>query len=217
MKSPWSNGCLVQTLDFIYEVFMKNEIIFKIIGAIVTILSVMKIIYDITTGEKSRLQEDYKFAKEFLEEIEDNPSLHPFVIEKGYHAIAGSRTLGSEVIAYLLSLKNPGKCLRDYILSNRYLQIKIINTDGYLRIEFAKMHSSDGFRLIQKIFYGIGYFFCATIVAIIAISPLFVPYKYVVAGIVTLPVFGYYGVLSLKEYIKISRAEALVKNQQRRI
>jgi hypothetical protein len=188
---------------------MEIETIIKVIGAIVAISSAGKIIYDITTGKKSRLREDYKFAKEFLEEIKNNPGLHPFAIEKGYHAIAGSTNLSSEEVAYLLSLKNPGKCLSDYALSKKYLQT--INTDGDFYLVFARKHSSSRIRLIKKSFY----LFFYAIFAIIAISPIFAPSKYAVIGIITLPGFGYYALLSLNSFIKIERGEKLVKNQQR--
>lgn len=102
---------------------MNFETIIKIIGLIAAIIGAAKIIYEITTGRKSHLREDYKFAKEFLEDLKNNPNLHPFAVEKGYHAIAGSEIIDSEEISYILLLKNPGKSLRDYILSKKYLQI----------------------------------------------------------------------------------------------
>ncbi len=92
---------------------MEIETIIKILSVTIAIPGASKIIYDISTGSKSQLREEYKFAKEFTEEIKNNPTLHPFAVEKGYHAIAGSTTLGSQEVAYLLSLKNPGQCLRN--------------------------------------------------------------------------------------------------------
>jgi hypothetical protein len=49
-------------LDLISKACMNLEIIIKIVGAIVAISSAGKIAYDITTGKKSRLREDYKFG-----------------------------------------------------------------------------------------------------------------------------------------------------------
>lgn len=123
---------------------MEFETVIKIIGAIVAIFGAGKIIYDVTTGKKSRLREDYKFAKEFLEDLKNNPDIHPFAVERGYQAIAGSTSISSEKIAYLLSLKNPGKCLNDYVLSKNYLQL--LSTNGDLCLTFAEKYSSSWFR-----------------------------------------------------------------------
>jgi hypothetical protein len=188
---------------------MENETIFKIIGAIVAVIGAGKVINDITIADKSRLREDYKFAKEFLEEIDSNPNLHPLVVERGYHAIAGTKSLGSGEISYLLSLKNPGQCLYDYKLARKYLQT--INTDdGNLRIEFAKKHDRPQCRKVKKGFYLCIYLFFA----LIAFSPLFLPSKYVLTIFITLPGFGYYAYLSLTSYIKIYRGEQLIDNQK---
>jgi hypothetical protein len=188
---------------------MKFEIIVKIISVLGAIFGTWKIISDITTGQKSRLREDYKFAKEFLEDIKNNPDLHPFTVEKGYQAIAGSTILSSEEVAYLLSLKNPGKCLNDYKLSKEYL--KPINTKGDLHLAFAKKYSSLWSRKWRKIFYVSLYGICA----IIAILPIFLPSKYLGLILITLPIYGYGALTSLNLYIRIERGEQLVKNQQR--
>jgi hypothetical protein len=188
---------------------MEFEIILKIIGAIVAVSSTGKIFYDVTTGRKSRLREDYKFAKEFLEDIKNNPDLHPFAVEKGYHAIAGSVALKSEEVAYLLSLKNPGKCLNDYVLSRKYL--RAINIDGDFRLEFSKKYSSLLSRRIRKIFYISLY----AIFGIIALAPIFAPSKFAILFFITLPGFGYYALFFLNLYIQIYRGEQLVNNQKR--
>lgn len=187
---------------------MEVETVIKIISAIVAIFSIGKIIYDITTGKKSRLREDYKFAKEFLEDLNNNPKLHPFAVERGYQALAGSTSISSEKIAYLLSLKNPGKCLNDYMLSKKYLQLISINGDPCLT--FAKKYSSSWSRLWRKVIYFLLYVFCA----VIAIIPtLFLP-KYLSFLFTTTPVFSYWAVFSLISYIEIDRGEKLVNHQQ---
>ncbi|PSB27119.1 hypothetical protein [Chlorogloea sp. CCALA 695] len=187
---------------------MESETIIKIIGAIVGIFGAGKIIYDITTGKKSRLREDYKFAKEFLEDLKNNPDLHPFAVEKGYHAIAGSTIVSSKEIAYILSLKNSGKCLNDYVLSRKYLQT--LDTKGDLRLAFSKKYSSAWSRWLRKGIYFFLYIFCACV----AIIPIFFP-KYLTVLIITTLVFGYWAVIALNSYVRIYRGEQLVKHQQR--
>ncbi|MEM9155811.1 MAG: hypothetical protein AAGB13_12395 [Cyanobacteria bacterium P01_F01_bin.33] len=187
---------------------MQLEIIIKIITAIVAILGAGKIIYEITTGKRSRLREDYKFAKDFLEELRENPDLHPFAVEKGYQAIAGSTTISTDEIAYILSLKNPARCLNDYLLSKKYLYK--LETHGYLRLEFSKKYASDWSRKWRKILNLLLYFFFS----FCAIAPILMP-EYIRLIVVTLPGFGYYAFVSLDTYIRIKIGEKLVKNQQR--
>ena len=96
---------------------MESEIIIKIILAIVGIMGAAKIIYELILGSKSKLREEYRFSKEFLNDLSQNKNLHPFVIEKGYQAIAGTSTVNGEEISYLLSLEKPVECINDYVLA----------------------------------------------------------------------------------------------------
>ncbi len=187
---------------------MEIEIALKIIGALLASCSAGKIIYDIRTVRKSRLQEDYKFAKQFLEEIRTNPNLHPFAIEKGYQAIAGSVLLSSEEIAYLLSLKNPVQCLNDYLLSKKCLQALEMNGD--LRLTYKKKYLSPKSRKLRKRMF----FFVYMICLFLMFSPFFVP-QYPILLFITIPAFGYYAWLALDAHFKIVRAEHLVGNQEK--
>lgn len=187
---------------------MEVETIIKIIGAIAAIFTAGKITYDVTTAKQSRLREDYKFAKEFLEDLKNSPDLHPFAVEKGYQAIVGSTILSSEEIAYLLSLTNSGKCLNDYVLSKKYLQLLSINGD--LRLTFAEKYSSSYSRWWRKGMYLFFYIICA----VILIFPIFVPTS-LIFTLITVPVFSYWAFISLKSYSRIVRGEKLVKHQRR--
>ena len=135
---------------------MQLETIIKIITTIVAIVGVGKTFYEMRTGNKSRLREEYKFAKDFLEELNNNPNLHPFALEKGYQAIAGSTTVSTKEIAYLLSLKNPGKCLNDYLLGKQYLSK--LNTDSDFQLYFSKKYSTLWSRKWRKGLYFALYF-----------------------------------------------------------
>lgn len=59
---------------------------------------------------------------DFLQEVNSNKQLHPFLREKGYQAIAGDKQIGANEIEYLLSLKGPERALRDYVLGRPYLE-----------------------------------------------------------------------------------------------
>lgn len=90
---------------------IKNYIVeylygFKIVPTIVGVVGIGRIIYELISGVKTKLREEYKFAKEFLDQ-EDISKLHPFTQEKGFQAIAGSTQVTQKEIEYILSLSNP--------------------------------------------------------------------------------------------------------------
>lgn len=188
---------------------MEFEIIIKFVVAACTVIGAGKIFYEIKIERKSRLREDYRFAKDFLEDIKNNPNLHPFAVEKGYHAIAGSVYLKSEEVAYILSLKNPGKCLNDYVFSKKYL--KLIDTDGNFCLKFYDKYSSPWFRRLRKAFYLFLYF----VFAFIALSPFVISSILEIMLFITLPVFGYFALSFLNSFIQIGLAEKLINNQNR--
>ena len=186
---------------------MQPETIFKTITAIFAIVGVAKTYYEIRTGNKSRLREEYKFAKAFLAELDKNPNLHPFALEKGYQAIAGSKTVSTEEIAYLLSLKNPSKCLNDYLLGKKYLGK--LDTHGDFKLKFSKKYSASWSRQWRKSLYFTLY--CVSFC--FAFAPIFVP-QFFLFLIITIPVYGFGALCFLDSFTRIDRAEQLVKNQQ---
>lgn len=199
-----------------FEVSMEVETIFKFLGAVAAIIGAGRVIYEVTVGKKSRLREDYKFAKEFLNDLKVNPDLHPFAIEKGYQAIAGSTVLKSEEIAYLLSLENPGKCLKDYVLSKNYLQH--LNTSGDLQLSFSEKYAAPWARKWRKAWYLTLYFG----LAFASLSPLFFvergitkPVQLLTLLAFTISIFGFYAWESLKSFARIYRGEKLVQNQSK--
>ncbi len=191
------------------------ELVTKLILAIPAIIGAGKIIYDITIGKKSHLREEYKFAKEFLSDVE-NGGLHPFALEKGYYSLAGTTCLSPEVIAYILSLKKPSQCLKDYVLS--YQLMEELQPEGNLKLNFKKKYKASWYRNCLKFFYSAGYF----LFAFIAVSPLIVsqylgisvPNSFVLLAF-TLPLSGTLAWTSLTAFVKIARGEELVLNQEK--
>ncbi len=187
---------------------MQPETIFKTITAIFAIVGVGKTFYEMRTGNRSRLREEYKFAKDFLEELNNNPNLHPFALEKGYQAIAGTTIVSTEEMNYLLSLKNPSKCLKDYLDGKEYLNKLDAHSD--CKFNFKKKYSTFWSRRWRKSLYFIVYFvsFC------LAIAPFFLPQSFHLL-IITMTVYGFCAFCFLDRAGKISSAERLINNQQK--
>lgn len=102
-------------------------------------------------GSKTLLRTDFEFAKTFLIDVKKE-NLHPYTIEKGYQVIAGNRQVYVKEIEYILSLKNPTQCLRDYVLSKQYLEVKESGSESVL--SFKPLYQSKWSRLCVKIWYG---------------------------------------------------------------
>ncbi len=194
---------------------MDVATIAKVIAAIVAVIGAGRVIYDITTGRRSQLRAEYEFARKFLDEIKES-DIHPYPLEKGYQAIAGTNAVKSDEIAYILSLKDPAQCLRDYVLSKELMES--IETKGDLELKFKDKFIQPWSRKWRK---GV-YFFLYFIFAMIAFSPLLLHsmLNTTVSGVflqllVTIPIGGIYGWPALKAYLKINRGEILIANQNK--
>lgn len=73
-------------------------------------------------GNKNSYREEYKFAKEFFEDIEQNPRMHKYAKHKGFQAILGTQLIPSEVIAYLMQISDPVRAIDDYTIARSHLK-----------------------------------------------------------------------------------------------
>lgn len=94
---------------------MELDLILKIVGALISCISLGFVIYNILINNKKKLIDEFTVAKAFLEEL-DNIN-HPFVLIKGYQAIAGSKNVHMEMTKYLLLFPSPVDALDDYKFS----------------------------------------------------------------------------------------------------
>jgi len=195
---------------------MDYDILLKIGTLIVGVIGAAKLIYDSLIGKKNRMREEYKFAKEFMGQLQDSPPMHPYLREKGYQAIAGDNQITANEIEYLLSLERPERALRDFVLGRSYLEH--LPNSGSLEINFSNKYEKTLPRALRKYFYLACYF----ILAFLAFSPfvfskwLFVsPSQMFSALALTVTVLGPYAWFSLRASTKIYRAEKLVRHQNK--
>jgi hypothetical protein len=191
---------------------MEVEYIVKTILAFAAIAGVAKIIYEFSAGGKLRLREEYRFAKEFLNELSSNPQLHHLAVERGYYALAGTSSMKVSEIKYLISLSNPDRRLKDYVLARKYVELK----EKSNRIEFRDKYKSSFARMWRKIVsvivYMIGAFLSFS--PLLLVKPLGLEPRYMFTVLITLPCFGFFAVDALRVFVKIVRGEALVKEQR---
>jgi hypothetical protein len=147
---------------------MDDDVI-RVITTIIALVGAWKAINDAVGGRWSRIREEYRFAKEFIDDIEVNENIHPFLKEKGYRAIAGDATVDPDDIQYLLSIENPELSLRYYMLGRRYLVLSKYTEN--VRFVFRKRCQgafSRGWR--KKLYY-----FLFLVFFVLIPSPMLIP------------------------------------------
>lgn len=192
--------------DFVWK---AGTLLFGVIGA-------GKILYDLSLGKRSRMRDEFNFAKAFLDVVRSDPNLHPYLREKGYAAIAGDANLSADQVEYLLTLLKPERALRYFVLGRPYLDH--LPDSGDLQIEFKPKYRKIWSRKWRLYLY-LGLYF---VLAFASFSPL------VFSSFLGLNITGILGLtimssgtclpsalLAMKSAIRIDRAEKLVENQHK--
>ena len=186
----------------------------KFVGGLAAVVAAYKCIIELLVGRRARFKEGYRFAKEFLNDLESE-SMHPLAIERGYYALAGTDSVNPSAVAYVLSLQEPQQQLSDYVVSRTYVEFNSLSH----KIEFSQKLKEKISRRVRKETWRVAYCFPAGA----AISP-FIFYHFSDSGFevllytfITVPVFGFMAVRCLMNYIGIQSAEDLVANQQKRV
>ncbi|CAI3802778.1 hypothetical protein GLGCALEP_03203 [Pseudomonas sp. MM221] len=195
---------------------MDISTLIKVIAAVGAILTAAKVIHEFSLGGQARRREEYRFAKEFLNDLhapEGGDKLHPLAVERGLYAIAGTASICPEDVEYLLTLASPDRALKDFAASRVYVEI-----DHKLqRVQFKTKYRSGFSRGLRKI----GWLLCYFGASILAASPLLLAghsdysSRFMWLAVVTLPCGGLYAYLALRDYIRITRAETLVTDQKK--
>lgn len=189
---------------------MDIGLIIKLIATTVGVIGAAKVIYELRSGVQNKLREEFKFAKEFLEDIKQK-ELHPYTVEKGYQAIAGSTLMTKDEVEYILSISDPVQRLNDYKKSFRMFN-KFDSKKS--KLELRKKYNFLWYRRWLK-----GWYFCTYFtLSFAALSP-FLASEYfgeqgVLAIFITLPSFGIYAWAAMNALIKVAAAERLIANQQ---
>ena len=186
----------------------------KTVGVFVAIFGIWKVLYEIKTGRKTHLRAEYDFAKKFLSDVSEG-TMHPYPMEKGYQAIAGTNIVKADEIAYILTLEDPVQCLKDYVLSKQLMEK--IETKGDLKLKFKMKYSGSWARNWRKTMYLSLYF----ILAFSALSPFVIQNTLktnlsdmAIQLLFSIPFGGLYAWGSLNAYSKIKRGESLIDNQK---
>jgi hypothetical protein len=195
---------------------MDWDIFIRIITLLIGVIGAGKLLYDLSITKRSRMRDEYNFAKNFLDEVNLNPGLHPFLREKGYQAIAGDTRMTGSEIEYLLSLEGPDRALRDYVLGRAYLEH--FPQTGNLQIEFKKKYEKRRARQLRIYLY----FGIYVALAFCGFSPLILTGIFsmsftqtILSLTLSIIVCAPYAWLALMAAVRIHRAQMLVEHQHK--
>lgn len=190
----------------------------SLVSIISAVVAWAKLYSEILGGRRGAMREAYKFANEFLCAVKNDQGMHPYLREKGYQAIAGTRSLGVREVEYLLTIKDSDQAIRDYSFGKKYLEH--LPDAGRAQIAFKRKYQDARSRHLIKWFYFVLY---AGFVVLVFL-PGFIP-KELIKGdgnyeallVINVVFFGYFAGSSLRAGARVARAEELIKNQHQHL
>lgn len=189
----------------------------KFLSLIIPILiALLQTVVSHSGSSRSRLREEYKLCKEFIEDLTSNKHLHPLMLEKGYLAISGKYLRASEIL-HLLTFPHPSLALKKYGQSRLFLEYDEIKD----QIDFNKILKNKLFRKFVIFVFFLSYILFAlmTLTPFQIVgkvpkeisSPAIIIIAFLFAGI-----FGFLAYLSLDITFRLNMAESIVKEETKR-
>jgi hypothetical protein len=167
-------------------------------------------------GNKKARREEYKFAKDFFDDLNENPEMHLFARKKGFQANGRSQYLPPAIIEHLMKFRDPVTALEDYEISKGYLQKT--ESAGLLELSFGRtfLWSTEKRRKL----IGTAYLTCGLIFYLLAFAPWFL----LTIGKISMPVAINLTIVSMprgitvtviaaREFIQLRRAIRLIHAQ----
>lgn len=193
---------------------MNIDLIVQVISIFGGAAAIWKIATEFPRGKGRNLRDEYRFAREFFEELEQKPLMHNFLKQKGYQAIAGGASLSAEEIEYLLTLNDSVKSIRDYVFGRPY--VEYLRTSIGTKIVYKNKYRSRQSRLLRKFWFFALYLLCYFLWT--APVFLFISNRMAVAQAFTLfiyttIIFLPMAYFSLRSGLRVGRAEMLINSQ----
>lgn len=180
-------------------------------------VAMWKVVAEVVAGRRHRLREEYRFAREFLDDIKKTPQMHSFLRQKGYQALAGDNRLSAQEVEYLLTLPKSAEALRLYVTGLPYLQHNAMAMGSQVSFKakyvdsFSRNWRKGMYLILYGAFYALGvapgFRWPFNLVGLTPSFPLFVT-----TALFCLPL----AVLALRSGLRITAAESLVGKQIRR-
>lgn len=195
---------------------MNFDLVIKLATLLGGAVATWRVVVELLRSKHGHLREEYRFARDFINEVTANPKMHPFLKQKGYQAIAGDERLSAGEIEYLLTLNDSARSLKDYVLGKPYLEH--LATSAGRQVVFKQKFGSRWSRLSRKVLFFILYLLCYFAGFAPVALPAFKamqPAQALITFAFTAAFFFPASFLSLRAGVRIARAEVLVKNQHK--
>ena len=82
--------------------FLDYELLYKLATFLLGAIATWRVVVELIRGRHGSLRDEFKFAKEFLQELKADPDMHPFLKQKGFQAIAGDPRLSPSMSTALI-------------------------------------------------------------------------------------------------------------------
>lgn len=195
---------------------MDFDLVIKLATLLGGAVATWRVVVELLRGKHGHLREEYKFARDFINDVNENPKMHPFLRQKGYQAIAGDTRLSAGEIEYLLTFHDSARSLKDYVLGKPYLEH--FATAAGSQVVFKRKFEARWVRFSIKVLFFVLYLFCYfagfSPVALHAFKAMSAA-QALVTFVFTAVLFFPPAFLALRAGVRVTRAEVLVKNQQK--
>ena len=193
---------------------MTLELWAKIAAVCFGAITTWNVIVGLLKGRKSQLRDEYRFAREFIADLEGVAKESPFLQQKGCYALTGNATVEFPALQYMLGLSNPERSIRDYSFGYAYIEHVVTAQDAQIR--FKRKFQSWRKRFVIKIIFLLSYL--ATY--FLGFSPLLLhsfkmwgPTSPLPTFFVTASIFLPAAYFSIKAGVRLRRAEKLIEHQ----
>jgi hypothetical protein len=139
------------------------SLIATVFGIVIAPFTFAKILLDLRAVRRGSLREEYKFAKEFFNDLGLAADSQPIVIERGYKAIAGTKALTLDEIKYILTLPNPDFAFFAYNNSRKLL---VYQTDTK-QVEYRSRWMANTRKRVFLQYLSLAGYVCLALIAIL--------------------------------------------------
>jgi hypothetical protein len=101
---------------------MNIELLIKIFALVVSAIGTWMAYSQLARSRKTTLRDEYRFAKEFMNDLKSDKLITTYLKDKGYEALIGITSLTTREIEFLLSLPEPARSLREFVSGRKYLE-----------------------------------------------------------------------------------------------
>lgn len=181
-------------------------------SALLSGFALIKAVSALPWFRKSDPREDYRFLKEFLQDLELNKDMPLYLQDRGYRGLVRGAKVEPALIQCALKVRTYQDALTDCALGHQFLEATLTGSGPQLSFKAAYLseRSRKQFRRKSFALYAL-YYFLTTSPALFAMWSSANDPRYLWMLIFTVPAFGPLTVLTLRKGKRLDAAERLVK------